>query len=1120
MPTISRAAIAAHHLNFIEDSASDSDSFGAHDRVATAIAGVITAHDRIKMIGLLGPWGSGKSTVVRLLGKRLPEDGPKHTFIFCYDAWLHQSDPPKRSFLERLIAFLDSHKLIEAADWQENIDVLNRRIEDTKTISSPRLTAGGWLVLLSLVLVPAGTRLIGTDWYTLMRKVDSTWYERAAFPAGFSMIIAPAIIMLSVWFAWRPHRNPFSKAFWSRGNWNKYRKERESASLLALFLNKQVSEETKRVIKSPEPTTLEFQDQFRKLIKAASADNRRFVLVIDNLDRLPAKEAIEMWNTIRSFFLGALEEGDALPRTRLPTIILPVDENAISGMFLDMKDSAAAARSFVDKTFDITFYLSPPVSSHWQSYLACQMKAVFGDIYEDEWSFQVSRIYSRTIDSRFAITPRDINKLINAIATLWLQWSDAGIPLVSIAYFVIHRTVIEKDIHAAIANPALDLSDQDAEWARSLAALRFSVPLEDALQVLLGTRLELALAKTDVATLREAAQVKGFEGIIHRLLDDLPNDDGSLPRAVTLLARAELDDAPWLRSAWRKLRRNFLAGDMLEDGGVDAFEMLSTSCPPDRLESFLADVAIAIPTIPQHSLFQAHSRRVRLVSLIEMLWTRAAAAELVRPNVLLPGDATLFLDVTSALWKDDDAEIPLRTIHSPNAIVSAFVEGLSATNPAPHQEARARIVLDGEPPESWTTAIVAADSVLRTTEATSASSEAAALLLGRLSLVEVAAREKLHALGAEGVLQKNVEQLIAAGDYNPAARFVALMLASKTALGTAYGQSWDDFVGANPWFVEAVDNEFTRFSPPSFASHLVNQATNDPSTSGLISPLLTRRALTHDLGRLPVQAIVGDVERYLRLMPDAAGSALLATLPEYTNFWTQFAAAGLSRSALRIYVALLSSTGGASVADRRRAKGKFLGALKDVKREQWRAIIAANEPMLDVAVLAKVPATGKSSQQADLFGALSDLLPDLVSQAERPYALAWTKAATILSSTHRRAVMATFRDQLLALPAVENLAGLLEATGKLLLIEGKLVERADEVVRRMVVPLIETPAGRSWIMQHYDDLKPIFIASNADTQTHFSELLELWATEASAQERDDLAPLLSRWSGTHLNSRY
>ena len=76
---------------------------GAHDRVATAIADLVRSDDGGKAIGLEGGWGSGKSTVVRLVTGKLTDDSTRSMRVAVFDAWAHQGDPLRRTFLQQLI---------------------------------------------------------------------------------------------------------------------------------------------------------------------------------------------------------------------------------------------------------------------------------------------------------------------------------------------------------------------------------------------------------------------------------------------------------------------------------------------------------------------------------------------------------------------------------------------------------------------------------------------------------------------------------------------------------------------------------------------------------------------------------------------------------------------------------------------------------------------------------------------------------------------------------------------------------------------------------------------------------------------------------------------------------
>ena len=71
--------------NLVTDAPSDKDAFGAHGRIAQAIAQLVRNSPGGKSIGLLGTWGAGKSTVVEILRKDL--EGDPRFVVWLFDAW-------------------------------------------------------------------------------------------------------------------------------------------------------------------------------------------------------------------------------------------------------------------------------------------------------------------------------------------------------------------------------------------------------------------------------------------------------------------------------------------------------------------------------------------------------------------------------------------------------------------------------------------------------------------------------------------------------------------------------------------------------------------------------------------------------------------------------------------------------------------------------------------------------------------------------------------------------------------------------------------------------------------------------------------------------------------------
>jgi hypothetical protein len=57
-------------------------------------------------------------------------------------------------------------------------------------------------------------------------------------------------------------------------------------ALLSFLARKDVERRKERVVKTPEPTAIEFQATFQKILAAIVQPGRRFVFIVDNLDRL------------------------------------------------------------------------------------------------------------------------------------------------------------------------------------------------------------------------------------------------------------------------------------------------------------------------------------------------------------------------------------------------------------------------------------------------------------------------------------------------------------------------------------------------------------------------------------------------------------------------------------------------------------------------------------------------------------------------------------------------------------------------------------------------------------------------------------------------------------------
>ncbi len=533
------------------DLPANEDAFGSHERIAKAIAELIASEVGGKSIALTGPWGSGKSTVVSLL-KELFRDGnrsPKCE-VFVFDAWSHQGDPLRRSFLERLIGFLVEKRWVDSERWHQEKEKLSKRLIITETSEVPRLTSWGIWWACTALLVPVGLA-------SFQLENVPRWTQWI----GLLLVALPFVstIMLLI-----------------TANGDKRK------NMLQFLVSRAEKHTRNETITTPEPTSIEFQQLFNDAIKEALEEHRdrRLLIVIDNLDRVDPHDARAIWSTMRTFF----DNDSALSpswRSRF-WLLVPYDPSSLTRLWPAMKeDTDGDTRkndeedtdfldafvdtdfldAFTEKTFQIQFRVSAPVFSDWKQFFMKHLEEAL-----PQHTNEIDTIYrlyrSEGVPKRLPITPRDIKMFLNDLGSLHRQQCDQKISLVFQAIYVLYREDLEsnpkwfakKDFLSVLVR---DLLPNDSDWQKYLAALHFNVPPEKAMQVVLRPVLDRTLPKGDADELAKYASVPAFSDHIDYYLaencrDWAENQPETLARAASVLEKISEVQGEW-KSAWQYL---------------------------------------------------------------------------------------------------------------------------------------------------------------------------------------------------------------------------------------------------------------------------------------------------------------------------------------------------------------------------------------------------------------------------------------------------------------------------------------------------------------------------------------------------------------------------------------
>lgn len=474
-------------FNILADDPTDKDAFGSHQKVAEAISSLVTNEEKGKSIALVGDWGSGKSSVVEMLRGIIKQRDIAHLFVF--DAWAHKGDSIRRAFLEKLIDHFSDFTNFPKREWEKVKMVLSKRYEETTIDNTLEPTKWGIALAISLLAVPFGL--------TLIQIVNKSIYLLAT---ALLFAAAPILVGLIALFIY-------------------LRADKEKRKqIISVFTEKGTRKLRSETYRTPEPTSIEFQGYFKKLMLDGLRQLKsKFVIVIDNIDRVEPADAKIIWSAMRTFF--ETDNGEIAARLWL---IVPISEEGISQIW---GDRSLLSHHFETKTFQTKFSIAPPVLRDWKSFFLMKLSEAFPNRVDKEEFHDIYRIYRTEVYSQAGYpTPRDIIIFINKVGALFLQ-RGREIKLRMIALYAALLTSKKWDVNkliyernALLRRTTMNLVDSD--YARKLAALHYNVPEDKALNVLLGPRIEKAILEKESNEFSELKSHYGFLEVLEDVLEE------------------------------------------------------------------------------------------------------------------------------------------------------------------------------------------------------------------------------------------------------------------------------------------------------------------------------------------------------------------------------------------------------------------------------------------------------------------------------------------------------------------------------------------------------------------------------------------------------------------------
>jgi hypothetical protein len=1083
---------AGGYPRFQIDKPSAVDELGAHDRLADAIVHVLQDVPDVKTIGVLGSWGSGKSTVIELVERKLHECAEtQHIHCFKFDAWLHQSDPPRRAFLDGLVAYLKNQEGFddlnrEGADWHPKFDELNKVTDEFTSTTTPRLTKAGTWYLPTLVMLPLGLKLIGDG--SLAAEDQSDFAAIFAFILGWLLSTGPALVALAIYFAWRPHRKFWTKEFWSKhikekGFWISHRGKAAGESIIAVIANKAVEVKHELRTKSLEPSTIEFQDAFREIVSKAQQSSRKLVIVVDNLDRISVSEAMAFWATIRSFFLGADGGVKQINRSELPTVLLPIDEGAISKIYEDSRDRDLLSRSFIEKTFDLVMYVPAPVLSRWHDYLNKKISATFGHLASAGDVHQIGLAYEdwlRTSDQK--PTPRSITSFVNSMAVVVVQFGRERLPFGVVAQFVLQRAKYEK-LHAALKAPNPLLDSFDPDWRGAIAALHYGVSRDDVREIFIDEPLRGSIQSRDKDRFAEIVAVPGFDSYFLTLLKEWPANDEAFSAydVASVLSSISHRDAPWLVDAWAELRKiavGRFAQVRYQASDHAALESLIDNCPPVEQNYFIARLKAASETMP--SDFVSTDGGEPFVDLAALLIAKSADSHPIQ-NYSVPGGMEEF--VRAIL---NDHMIPyrriIRTSGNGREMARFLATRLSEQVPSgPVGELMAAFIDHGVEDFDWETLVAAIGEAFGSGDyGRTISALGAAYVAYPASDV---ARSRVATWRDQNLLNNAFNVVWGSSVDTALAIAQSLLMATNAVAGPPDGRTWDQKITELPDVPDLVDRALRKMNERRDIKWLSDRFKAAPHEAALIRRLVARELDSGDW--LPSAAILlSNAQAIIDLVPVELQPELWSNASLADDLWGL--AASLPYPLFTQIFQFVCASGKGQAAASKALKDRLQKATSD---ELVAAVRGGQEPF-------DLVRAGQKHVKGPLLGIqalnpLSGLLDELIATNDDSFRRRWFELARQLQTAPRKAVLKGLRDKLTNGAAVQDLRALLSAGGKDTLTEAEFEKQADHSVRHIVLPLLGTADGRAWLVENGTIVHNWFRAADQSSRDTVLEAVQI-----------------------------
>lgn len=512
------------NLNFLVERPAKKDEYesGSHQRIAESILETLRYNDEVNVVGIEGELGSGKSTVINIIEQECEKE--EFELIF-FDVEKYQHGATKKALIETIYGSIK-----EGLNEEEGRSV--KRAKDIALGNHLKYDVevgshlSGWVVLFALSLIIAVNvfkeAMAGLGNFLQFLFSHLEWFDMT--PSDFSFDFLALVSLFTLLIPFEIYRRSLKQK-------KIFGHLPPKAGDLFKRNGTDTVEETFEI--NREVGAYELKEALGVFIDNLNSE-KRYILVIDNIDRVTDDKLREVWSDIDVF--------SSIAHDRIK-LLIPYSHTHVSKALCPANNSAYEGREFISKRLPITFRVSPVITADWKAHFSSMLDEAFKGIRQDE-KLVIIRLIGLVGASRRSVTPRYLKCLVNSVVSTLMTKID-GVSTASAFFYQL--TVAEGEVALESVLSKEQVTPQSSEgddsnrgnlfglnkareameqhlnfekWSKDLIAIHYQAPYKLAESELLIKPLELAIEESDPFPYLKRKGIFGYARTVQDVLAD------------------------------------------------------------------------------------------------------------------------------------------------------------------------------------------------------------------------------------------------------------------------------------------------------------------------------------------------------------------------------------------------------------------------------------------------------------------------------------------------------------------------------------------------------------------------------------------------------------------------